>query len=448
MTAGDPAPLLLRFMLPMLIGNIFQQFYNLVDTMVVGKFVDADALAAVGSTGSITNLFFCLCNGLSAGIGIIVSQFFGAGREQKVRRAITNAFYIMTVTGLVMGGLGALLARPVLSALHTPENILGNAVLYMQITCAGVLGTALYNVMAAILRGIGDSKTPLYFLIISSFLNIGMDLLFVIVFGWGVPGVAGATVVAQLLSAAASAGYAFLRNPMFRFSRAEWRFDPEITGECFRIGLPMAVQSGMMAFSFVILQRVINGFGSVIVAAFTTTSRIETVVNQPFRSLGDSMSTYAGQNVGAGKYDRVSEGYRKAMVMMAVFAFVMLPVMWFFGRFFMTLFVNEAEVIALGGIALRILALFYIPLGMIYVCRGILNGSGDAKFSLISGIAEMSGRILFPGPLSMIPAIGFWGIWIGTGLTWTVVGLTAFIRYRSGVWSRAAKKRKLLSDAK
>ena len=410
MTTGNPAALLLAFMLPMLIGNIFQQFYNMVDTMVVGKFVNADALAAVGSTGSITNLFFCLCNGLAAGIGIIVSQFFGAGNHKNVRLAITNAFYIMIATGILMGGLGALLAKPVLTLMHTPENIIDNAAIYMQITCAGVLGTALYNVIAAILRGVGDSRTPLYFLILSSFLNIGMDLLFVIVFHWGVPGVAAATVVAQLLSALCSIGYAFLRNPLFKFTRQEWAFDRAITKECFRLGVPMAVQSGMMAFSFVILQRVINSFGSSIVAAWTTTSRIETLINQPFRSLGDSMSTYAGQNVGAQKYKRVEEGCRKGMLMMAVFALLMLPVMWLFGEFFMTMFVKaeETEVIAIGGKALKILALFYLPLGMIYVYRGILNGSGDAKFALISGIAEMSGRIFFPGPISSIPGIGFW----------------------------------------
>ncbi len=436
MTQGNPTSLLLTFMLPMLVGNIFQQFYNMVDTMVVGKFVNADALAAVGSTGSITNLFFCLCNGLATGIGIIVSQYFGAKDLKKMRLSIINAFYIVVASGLVMGTLGVLLARPVLILLSTPDRILDNAVIYMQITCMGIIGTALYNAIASILRGIGDSKTPLYFLIISSILNIVLDLFFVIVLHWGVPGVAAATVFSQLLSAVCSIAYAFIRNPLFSFGREEFLIDRFIIRECFRLGIPMALQTGMMAFSFVILQRVINSFGPAVMAAWTATSRIETIINQPFRSLGNSISTYAGQNVGARKYDRVKLGTHSGLIMTTAFALVMLPIIWFGGESIMLFFVKaeETEVISIGVAALRMLAFFYIPLGVIYVYRGTLNGAGDARFALLAGISEMCGRIFFPGPISMISGVGFWGLWIGTGLTWVLVGVTAYLRYRTGIW--------------
>ncbi|MCR4922386.1 MAG: MATE family efflux transporter [Lachnospiraceae bacterium] len=442
MTKGNPTSLLLSFMLPLLIGNIFQQLYNTVDTMVVGKFVSAEALAAVGSTGSITNLFLCLCNGLAAGVGIIISQYFGAKNMDNMRRAIINSVYIMSFIGIIIGLLGVTFTRPVLILMNTPENILDSATIYMQISCAGVLATSVYNGFSAILRGLGDSKTPLFCLIISSFLNISLDLIFVLVFHLGVAGTSMATVIAQFVSALLTILYTLWKNPIFKFAKKDMRFDRDIAINCFRLGIPMALQSSLTSLSFVILQSAINSFGSVIVSTWTTTSRIETLMNQPLRSLGNSLSTYAGQNVGAKEFERTREGCKKGFIMMMIFTVAMIPVMWLFGEFFIGLFVSgkELEIIATGATALKILSIFHIPLGIIYVYRGVLNGAGDAKFSLISGLAEMAGRILFPGPLSMIPAIGFWGLWIGTGLTWSLVALTNYLRYRAGKWSREENK--------
>ena len=434
MTTGDPTRLMLSFMIPMLIGNVFQQFYNLADTMVVGQFVSADALAAVGSTGSLTNLFFALCNGLASGAGIIVSQYFGAGNTTWVRRTIVNAFFILFTTGVVMGGAGAMLARPVLAVMKTPSEILDQAVLYMRITCVGVLGTAMYNAVAAILLGVGDSKTPLVFLIFSSIMNIVMDLVFVIWFHWGVAGVAGATVAAQMLSAAASITYARLRNPLFCLRKEDWMIDRGVVRECFRLGVPMAIQSGMMSASGIVLQRVVNSFGAKVMAAWTTVHKIENLINQPLGTLSRSLSTFTGQNIGAGKADRVRLGIRKGLIMAMTFVGMMMVIMWVFSGSLMRLFVNdgETEVIFIGAKALRILALFYFFLGAIYVYRGTLNGAGDARFSLMTGIAEMVGRIAFPGTISAIPSIGYWGLWIGNGLTWILVAATGFLRYHYG----------------
>lgn len=259
----------------MVVGNVFQQLYNMVDSMIVGRVVGADALAAVGATGSLNFLFFSLCGGMANGTGVVISQHFGAGNHDHVRKAIANAAYIMLVVGTVMGGLGILLSRPVLVLLNTPANILDDAVLYMRIMCAGVLAVALYNCISAILRAVGDSKTPLYFLMVASVLNIVLDLLFVRTFHMGVAGAGIATIISQLLSGVGSLMFALKKNPFFRISRELRRADRDIIWQCTRMGVPLAFQTSLIAISCVALQSVVNTFGSVVVVAFTATSRIE-----------------------------------------------------------------------------------------------------------------------------------------------------------------------------
>ena len=432
MTVGAPTALILSFMLPMMMGNIFQQFYNIVDTIIAGRFIDAKALAAVGSTGSTMNLFFALGNGLATGIGILVSQNFGSADMKSVRKVITNAFVIVSATAIFVGSLGFIFSRLVLTYfLKTPVDILDMAASYMAITCIGFIGTALYNTISYIMRGVGDSKTPLYFLIASSFINVFMDLLFVIAFNMGVVGLALATITAQAISAAGSITYAFLKNPVFKIEKSDWKLDKEIIKKCYALGGSMALQSGLIALSFVILQRVINSFDYMVVAAFTTTSKIENIVNMQFKALQDSLSTFTGQNIGAKKGERVKEGFKSGAMMMVIYAVVMIIVMMLFGDVLVKIFIDakETEIIAFGSRAMKILSCFYLPLGMIYVCRGILNGAGDAMFPLISGIAEMTGRVIFPAFLCSLPFLGAWGLWVSTGVTWTIVGCTALVRY-------------------
>lgn len=439
MTVGVPYKLILSFMLPMMMGNIFQQFYNIVDTIIAGRFIDAKALAAVGSTGSITNLFFALGNGLATGIGILVSQSFGSGDMKNVRKIITNAFVMVSVTALFVGGLGFVCSGFVLrNFLHTPADIVDDATAYMAITCIGFIGTALYNTISYIMRGVGDSRTPLYFLMISSFINVAMDLLFVIVFGMGVVGLAVATITAQALSAAGSITYAFLKNPVFKIGKCDWGLDFDVIKKCYTLGGSMALQSGLIALSFVILQRVINSFDYIVVAAFTTTSKIENLVNMQFKALQDSLSTYTGQNIGAKKGERVKQGFRSGMIMMVIYAAVMIVVMMLFSDVFVKIFIDssETEIVRFGSTAMKILSAFYLPLGAIYVGRGILNGAGDAKFPLISGIAEMTGRVVFPAFLCSLPFLGAWGLWVATGVTWTIVGVTAIVRFNMKDWRK------------
>jgi len=447
MTKGSPVKLLLSFTFPMLIGNLFQQIYNIVDSMIVGKFVGADALAAVGATGSVNFLFFSICFGLAAGIGIIISQYFGAKDDEYVKRSIANSIYVVMLSAILMGVLGFVLSGPVLRFLNTPDNIIADSILYMRITCLGLISVAAYNGISAILRALGDSRTPLVFLVIATMLNVVLDLFFVIVFKWGVAGVAVATIISQGVAALGCFWFAFRENPYFFISKEDLQLDKTIIKKCIKLGFPIAVQSSMIAISLVALQSVVNTFGSVVVAAFTVTSRIEQLVQQPYNSLATALSTYTGQNVGANQIERVKNGFMKSFIIMGCFTLCMLPLVQFFGHFIMNLFVDEVEVIELGTKALKITSWFYLSLGIIYITRGLLNGAGDVTYSLINGVIEMIGRIGFAKPLTMIPGIGVWGLWVTTALTWFITAIASLIRYWGGKWkSKSVVQPSIVAD--
>lgn len=434
MTKGNEVGLLLRFALPMLVGNIFQQLYNMVDSIIVGKFVGSNALGAVGAVGNLNFLFFSLCLGLASGIGILISQFFGAGKDDYVKKIIANSVYIITISGAVMSIISFVFARPILHLMNTPAENMKDAVIYMQIVCGATVIVAIYNGISSILRALGDSKTPLIFLIVSSFINVGLDLLFVLVFHWGVAGAAWATVIAQFISAIGSILFALSRNPYLRLEKRHFTIDNDIIKKSFQIGLPVAGQNAMIAFSCVALQSVVNNYGATVMAAYTATSRVEQLVQQPFGSLGTAVSTFAGQNVGAGKYDRVSTSCKKSTLIVLVFSFMMIAVMFLFGDPIVRLFVNEPDVIEIGARGLRITSFMYFALGMIYITRGMLNGVGDAAYAMINGLTEVVGRIGFAYLLMSIPAVGMWGVWYTNGLTWILAGAAGIIRFFQGKW--------------
>ncbi len=436
MTVGNPTTLLLKFSIPMIIGNIFQQFYNMVDSIIVGQFVGANALAAVGATGAINFLFFSLAFGLAAGIGIIVSQYFGAKDEEKVKKAIATSIYVILVTSIIMGILMIVTARSVMQLLDTPFEIIEDSVLYMQIVGAGMVAVGAYNGVAAILRALGDSKTPLIFLVVGCAINIILDLIFVIQFSWGVLGVALATVIAQCTSAIGCIIYAWIRMPIFRMPKSEYVVDRDILKKALAIGVPVALQNALIAVSCVILQRVVNGFGATIVAAFTVENRFEQLVQQPFNSLGAAMSTYTGQNMGANNIKRVKQGFKAGSKIAIIFSLIMLPIACFGGEAIMSLFTNDIEVIKQGAIGIRITSFFYSALGMIYVTRNVLNGAGDVKFAMISGCVEVIGRVGLARPLTYIPFIGMLSIWFTTGLTWLLTATVSCMRYAEGKWKR------------
>ena len=429
MTKGNTTKLLLEFSLPMLVGNIFQQLYNLVDSAIVGRFVGADALAAVGSTGSLSFLFFSFCIGVGNGGGITASKYFGAKDEQRVKKVIVNSAYMMLVASLLMALLGFVLSAPILRLLDTPNDIITISTQYLRIMCLGIPLIGMYNYASAMLRALGDSKTPLIFLLVSCVVNIGLDLLFVYVLGLGVFGAAIATLIAQLLAGIGCLVFAYVLNDYFKISRKYFAPDFKIIKECTRMGSMLALQMSLIAVSCIALQRYVNGFGSMTIAAFTATSRIEQIVQQPYGSLGMALSTHAGQNLGARQYKRIKEGFSKGMIIMGIFSMMVLPLAQFGGESVMHVFVKDPEIIVMGAKALRITSVFYFALGTIYVCRGVLNGIGDAGFALINGVVEVVGRIGFPIMLSLIPIVGVWGIWLSAGLTWLISGIFALIRY-------------------
>lgn len=430
MTTGSPALLLIKFALPMLIGGIFQQVYNLADSVIVGRMIGSQALASIGATSSVTFLFFALCNGISSGGGIITSQSFGQGSDTAVKKSIANTAYVMLTLPTIVGITAFILSRPLLTLLGTPDEIMADALGYTRIMCVGIVFVSGYNYAASMLRSLGDSRTPLYFLIFSCCVNAGMDVLFVGPMRMGVLGAGLATIISQLLSAIACLAFALRTNPYFKMSREELKIDFNVIGRIVKLGVPLSLQFSLIAISCMALQRVVNSFGATAVAAFTATSRIEQMIHQPYQTMSMSLSTFCGQNYGAKKNKRVIEGYHKSLVMMAAFTLVMVPVIRHFGDNIMSIFVKDSEeVIAMGGQALRISALFYIFLGTIYIVRGVLNGLGDASFALLNGIVEVIGRFTVPIWLTSIASVGVWGIWWSVGVVWFISGFTAWLRY-------------------
>lgn len=434
MREGTPWKLLLQFAVPLFIGNIFQQLYNMVDSVIVGNFVSTNALGAIGTTNSLTFFFFSLVGGLSVGIGIIVAQFFGASDEEKVREVIGNAVWIIAIGTVVMAIIGFFAARPLLVLLRTDPIILNDAVNYLKVTSLGICCIGLYNGVSGILRALGDSKTPLIFLIVASITNVVLDLIFVLVFGWGVVGAAVATAFSQFLSAISCIIYAYKTNTYFKLKKSDFRPRMKIVKKTLRLGIPVALQNSLIAISLIVLQAIVNSYGADFTTAFTVVSRIETLVQQPFMSIGAAVSTFTGQNLGAGNIKRVIKGFNSANVINAIFVAVIMLLFWIFTPQIVSIFGRNEKVFGIAVDGLRITCCFYIFLGTIYTTRNVLNGAGDAMFSLFTGIVECIGRVGFAYPLTLIPFMGSYGVFYATGITWLLNGLFSLVRYKHGKW--------------
>ena len=446
MTVGNPVRHIVLFALPALIGNIFQQIYNLADSMIVGRFVGPDALAAVGATSSVTFLFFALCNGIGSGGGIIVSQYYGAHDDEYVKKSIVNTGIIMLFVPIIFGIIGFISAGSFLRLLNTPESILADAASYISYMCIGLLFVSLYNYITSMLRALGDSKTPLYFLILSAAINVFLDILFVYFFSWGIRGAAIATIISQFIAASTCMAYAYKINPFFRLTKRDIRFIPSLASKVFRLGVPMSLQFALIAISAMAVQRIVNNYGTVVVAAFTSTNRIEQLIHQPYTTLSASIATFCGQNYGANKMDRVNEGYKKGLIIMLFITVVMVISMQLFGGAITSMFVSDPEIILLGANGLKITSLFYLALGMIYVVRGVLTGVGDAFFALFNGLVEVVGRFTIPLLLTQYMGMGAMGIWVSSGIVWVLSGSTAWMRLvstrrriRLGKFTRVSK---------
>ena len=436
MTKGKELSHLIKFSIPMLIGNVFQQVYSITNSIIVGKQVGDTAFAAIGIVATLSFLFFSVCMGLAAGIGVIVSHYFGANKKDEVQRAIGNAVYLLSFVGILMGILGIVFANPILTLLKTPADVMVYALPYMKILSAGAIFVAGYNGIAAILRSLGDAKTPLIFLVISNIINVILDIILVIYFDFGILGAAWATVFSQGLSMVGSILFAMRVNPYLRLKKEQFSLQKNIIAQSVRIGLPLGLQGAFIAASMLALQNVINGFGTEVMAAFTVTGRIEQVITQPFNSLGAAVATFAGQNLGSGNTKRIHSGYRKSMLMIALYSLFVSIVVFCSSEWLAKNFLSDQDTILLAAKATRITSLFYLPLGYIFLVKSVLSGVGDGIFALLHGVIEIAGRVIFPILLIQIFDIGVWGIWFTMGLTWSSAALMGIWRYRQGKWKR------------
>lgn len=394
MTEGKPIRLILAFMVPMFLGNLFQQLYNMVDAIIVGKGVGKYALAAVGSTGSLNFLVIGFVLGLCSGLCIPIAQRFGAGDMAGMRKALMNAIYISLAIAAVLTTVTVCFARQILTIMDTPADIFDQAYDYIVIIFAGIAATVLYNLPAGILRALGDSRTPLLFLLISSLLNVVLDLLAVLVLKLGVAGAAYATVIAQAVSGALCVLYIKKRYPILRIQREEMAFDWPIVKQGLLNGLPMGLQFSFTAVGSVVLQRAVNGLGSEIVAAVTAAGKVQMLSTQPMEALGVTMATYCGQNLGARRMDRIREGMKQGLGAVAVSSLFSFAVVNLFGRQLALLFLDANEVQILTRVAqfTWINSLFFPFLGLLLALRNALQGMGYSLSAMLAGVFELVAR--------------------------------------------------------
>ena len=418
MTKGNVFNIILGFAIPLLLGMLFQQFYSMVDTIIVGKYLGVSALASVGSTGSINFMIIGFCMGVCNGFAIPVAQKFGAGNFKKLRKYVFNSGFLAIVFSVVMTLIVCVFCRQILIAMRTPEDIIQGAYSYIYVIFLGIPATYLYNLLSGIIRSLGDSKTPLFFLIISSIINIILDLFLIIYMHMGVAGAAWATVIAQAVSGILCLIYMRKKYSVLKFESDELKID----GYCIRrlcyMGVPMGLQYSITAIGSVILQAAVNGLGSIIVAAVTAAGKISMFLCCPFDALGSTMATYTGQNIGAGKLERISEGIKKSMIIGSIYSIVALMISVFFGKSLALLFVNENEIEILAKVSenLIIVAAFYIPLCIVNVVRFTIQGMGYSTFAILAGVCEMIARALCG--FILVPIFGYVAVCLASPVAW------------------------------
>ena len=397
LTVGKPLPAILRMALPIMAGNIFQQFYGMTDTIIVGRFLGRNALAAVGSTSSLYNLVFWFANGAAGGFAIILAQNYGAKKYDELRKSLAHAIMLSAATSLLVTLFSLLFIRQTLQLMHTPSEIYQDAVRYIVTVLAGLTATIAYNMAAAILRALGDSKTPLFFLIFSSLLNIGLDLLFIGPFALGTRGAALATVLAQTVSVLLCIIYMRRRYPVLHTKRSDWTFIPSKAVQMLKLGLPLGLMGVMTASGIIILQVAINSFGAASVAAYTAVNKIQTLLCFPLSAYGMAMTNLCGQNFGAGKYDNIKKGIRQCLLLMIVTALIFMLILETAGGTLASLFLSteDTEVTSMATGYIRVVALFLPVFGALMVIRASIQGLGYGGIPTLNGVLESVCRILW-----------------------------------------------------
>ncbi len=418
MTKGSPMGLILGFSIPLLFGFLFQQFYSLVDTVIVGRFLGTENLAAVGSTGSVNFLIIGFCMGICSGFSIPISHKFGAGDYSGMRRVVANCIWLSIAFAAVLTVLTTILCRPILVMMKTPENILEGAYTYIWIIFLGIPTTFLYNMTSGVIRALGDSKTPVIFLIMASFINIGLDLFFIINLQMGVAGAAWATVISQGVSGLCCLLFMIKKFEILRIQKGEWGFDTHLCGSLCGMGVPMGLQYSITAIGSVILQSATNSLGSDAVAAVTAAGRVSGFLACPFDAMGSTMATYGGQNVGAGKLERLGTGLKSCVMLGAGYSVIAFVIAFFAGEPLARLFLDADQVAIIGDVRLFLIinTLFYFPLALVNIVRFLIQGMGFPTFAILAGVFEMIARSL--AGIFLVPVIGYMGVCLGSPIAW------------------------------
>lgn len=423
MTQGSPMKLILGFCIPLILGNLFQQFYSMVDTIIVGRYLGVNALAAVGSTGSINFLIIGFCIGVCSGFAIPIAQRFGAKDYPGLRRFVSNSVWLSIVFAAVMTMITVSACRGILELMRTPADIIDGAYAYIVIIFLGIPVTYLYNLLAGIIRALGDSKTPVMFLVLSAILNIILDLAFVIGLKMGVAGAAWATVISQGVSGILCLVYMKKKYEVLKMSREEWRADKHLMGVLCNMGIPMGLQYSITAIGSVILQSAVNSLGSLAVASVTAASKVSMFMMCPFDAMGTTMATYAGQNVGAGRLERLGKGLKSCTILGMLYSALALVLVLAAGKYLIMLFVSGGEVEIIGN-AYHFLVInicFYFLLALVNIVRFMIQGMGFPRFAILAGVLEMIARA-FAG-FVLVPVFGFTAACFGNPFAWLLADL-------------------------
>ena len=429
MTVGNPMKIIFGFTLPIFIGNVFQQFYNMADAVIVGKFVGNKALAAVGSTGTIMFLIYGFVVGMTAGFTVLTAQKFGAGDMKGMRKTVAGAGILSFVVGALLTILFMAFMKPLLILMYTPSDIFADAYSYIMIVSGGILAQMLYNLLSSILRALGNSKLPLVFLIISALLNIVLDLVFIVGFGMGAKGAAVATVIAQGVSGILCLFYIIAKIPILHLKREDLDVGSTIYKNQLRIGVPMALQYSITAIGTMMVQSSLNILGSTLVAAYTAAGKIEQVVTQAYVAMGTTMATYAAQNMGAGSVKRIREGFKACTVIGVVYSFVAAGFIMTVGKYMTYLFVSEDVDIIMNSvdIYLKCIGIFFIPLAVVNIYRNGIQGLGYGLLPMMAGVAELIGR----GVVAVIAGAkrSYPGVCLAGPAAWVLAGGLLIVMY-------------------
>ena len=429
MTKGSPTRIILGFTLPLFLGNVFQQFYNMADTIIVGQFVGTGALAAVGSTGTIMFLITGFATGLGTGFTILTAQRFGAGDMKGMRRSVFTAAVLTVIVSVLVTAVSVIFMHPLLDLMQTPADIYDDAYAYIIVIMWGLAAQMLYNLLSALLRAIGNSKMPLYFLILAAALNVVLDLVFIINFQMGTAGAAYATVISQGISGLLCLLYIVKAVPIFRLSRRDMVMDGKMMAEQLKVGLPMALQFSITAIGSIMVQTSLNMLGSTLVAAYTAAGKIEQILTQAYVALGTAMANYSAQNVGAGDIPRIRQGFRAATIWGGVYSVVAGVLVMTVGKYLTYLFVSEDAAMLLDSVDLylKCIGFFFIPLNIVNAYRNGLQGLGYGLLPMTAGVAELAGR----GVIAVISArySSYFGICMAGPAAWVLAGGLLVVLY-------------------